>query len=369
MRRHWTLAVFLLALSVLACNAPLPRSADVPPTDTPGVTQSPVTEAPPTEPAPTESPVPEEPPPTESPVAEAPTPTFTPPATIPSITPMVACTPPACKENEVYYCPGECPGGCGTQCATPTAGPLSPPTILSFTVDPAEIGQGESVSLSWQAVGGTEAHICWVTREAILACAPGPLNPDGGTQTVAPTAPGRPGVADMTLTVSNRAGSVEAHASVTIPCAEDPLPELADQGFYGNCPYGTVVGAAAYQPFSGGYMIWLDGTRMVYALYANGRYESYPDDFREGDPESDPTIVPPDGLYQPVRGFGLVWRSNQQVRDGLGWGLAPEMAFQGWGQSYSVSGMHNSGTFIRFVDGSIILLSHFGSTWRFVDLE
>jgi hypothetical protein len=31
--------------------------------------------------------------------------------------------------------------------------------------------------------------------------------------------------------------------------------------------------------------------------------------------------------------------------------------------------MHNSGTFIRFVDGSVILLSHFGSTWRFVEFE
>ena len=358
MRRHWTLAVFLLALSVLACNAPLPREADVPPTDTPGAVQPPVTEAPPTE-APS----------TESPAAEEPTPTFTPPATTPSTTPIIMCTPPACKENEVYYCAGECPGGCGTQCATPTAGPLSPPSILSFTVDPTEIVQGESVSLSWQASGGTEAHICWVTHEAILACVPGPLDPDGGTQTVAPTAPGRPGVADMVFTVNNSAGSAETHVSVTIACAEEPLPELADQGLYGNCPYGTAVGSAAYQAFSGGTMLWFEGDRTIYVLYADGRYESYPDDFREGDPESDRAIIPPDGLYQPVRGFGLVWRTHEQVRDGLGWGLAPEMAFQGWGQSYSGSGMHNSGTFIRFVDGSVILLSHFGSTWRFVDLE
>jgi hypothetical protein len=29
-------------------------------------------------------------------------------------------------------------------------------------------------------------------------------------------------------------------------------------------------------------------------------------------------------------------------------------------------GMHNSGTFLRFIDGSVVLLSHFGGTWRFV---
>jgi hypothetical protein len=30
------------------------------------------------------------------------------------------CTPPACKQGEVTYCPDACPGGCGTQCATRT---------------------------------------------------------------------------------------------------------------------------------------------------------------------------------------------------------------------------------------------------------
>jgi hypothetical protein len=153
---------------------------------------------------------------------------------------------------------------------------------------------------------------------------------------------------------------------VTIECAEDPLPELEGQQMYANCPYGTVVGNAAYQAFDRGYMIWLEGNRTIYVLHADGWYETYADDFHEGDPESDPSIVPPDGRHQPVRGFGLVWRTHPNVRDGLGWALAPEVGFQGWGQSYSGSGMHNSGTFTKFIDGSICHLSHFGATWRFV---
>lgn len=32
------------------------------------------------------------------------------------------CTPPACAQDEMYYCPGDCPGGCGTTCATATPG-------------------------------------------------------------------------------------------------------------------------------------------------------------------------------------------------------------------------------------------------------
>jgi hypothetical protein len=313
MRRRFTFAVFLLALSVLACNVPRPGGVDVLPTDVPAVTKLVATKVYPTEP-----------PPTEPPTAEGPT-----------ATPVTQETPPT-------------------------------PAILSFTADRTAIVQGESVDLTWRATGGTEAHICWVTHEAIMACVPGPVDPDGGTETVTPTAPGRPGVADIVLTVKNSAGAAEAHVDVTIACAEDPLPALADQQLFRNCPSGTVVGNAAYQAFGGGDMIWLEGNSTIYVLYANGRYESYADDFQEGDPESDPSITPPEGLLQPVRGFGLVWRTYPAVRDGLGWALAPEEGFQGWSQSYSGLGMHNSGTFLRSTDGSVVLLSHFGATWRFV---
>jgi len=265
----------------------------------------------------------------------------------------------------VYYCPGECPGGCGTGCATPTpqTGLAAAPTIISFSADRTAIVEGESILLTWQASGGTEAAICWVTHEAILTCVQDRLNPDGGTVTITPSGPGRPGATEVTLTVRNSAGSAEARVEVTIECAENPLPELANQQVYGNCPYETVAGAAAYQPFEGGTMLWLQGSQTIYVLYANGQYETYADTFREGDPESDPALVPPAGLYQPVRGFGMVWRTNERGRDGLGWALAPEAGFQGGSQSYSGAGMHNSGTFLRSLDGTIYVLSHFGAVW------
>lgn len=55
--------------------------------------------------------------PPPSPTRLAPTPTV-----------LVMCTPPACDESEVTYCPGDCPGGCGTTCATPTPA-LAPPAF------------------------------------------------------------------------------------------------------------------------------------------------------------------------------------------------------------------------------------------------
>ena len=338
MRKPLTLATFVLILSVLACNAPQPGGTAISSTATPATAEPATAEVPPTAVPPTE------------------------PATV---TPMIMCTPPLCAANEVYYCPGDCPGGCGTGCATltPQTGLPSVPTILSFTADRTTIVQGESILLTWQASGGNEASICWVTHEAILACVQDPFDPAGGTVTITPSGPGRPGATEITLTVRNSAGSAEARVEVTIECAEDPLPELANQQMYANCPYGTVVGTAAYQPFQGGTLLWLQGNRTIYVLYASGQYETYTDTFREGDPESDPALVPPAGLYQPVRGFGLVWRTNERVRDGLGWALAPEAGFQGWSQSYSGVGMHTSGTFIRSLDGTIYGLSHFGAVW------
>jgi hypothetical protein len=54
------------------------------------------------------------------------------------------------------------------------------------------------------------------------------------------------------------------------------------------------------------------------------------DRWRPEMPESDPAIIPPAGYYQPVRGFGLVWREAYfgaagSARDRLGW--ATDQAF------------------------------------------
>ena len=293
-------------------------------------------------------------------------PTATPPSVTPVNTPFPKCTPPPCTANEVYYCAEACPGGCGTQCATPTAMAQSLPIILSFTADRTSILEGESITLSWQVTGGTEAFIQWVSREMIWSMAPGPLNPDGGMVTVTPTGDG-----DITLSVGNRAGSVEAHVQLVIACpypwapALDGPPPLAS-----GCPREAVFGNAAQQSFENGFMIWMEDEQTIYAFYYPQGTSSYPtygsfiDNFHEGDPESDPTITPPPDLYQPVRGFGLLWRLDQSVRDRLGWATAPEAGFETWMQGYSGAGMHNYYTLLQEVDGTIYHLIATGGVWE-----
>jgi photosystem II stability/assembly factor-like uncharacterized protein len=119
--------------------------------------------------------------------------------------------------------------------------------------------------------------------------------------------------------------------------------ELAWQARLG-CP--TQAGQAhplAYQPFEGGVMIW-DGAPFdqahgaeaasIYVAVNGGEWFGRPDNFYEGDPESDPALMPPQGLYQPRRGFGLLWRGEDGLRQALGWALANEVGLEGTAQPF-----------------------------------
>ncbi|HDQ71392.1 MAG TPA: hypothetical protein ENN19_04765, partial [Chloroflexi bacterium] len=213
------LVLITLVASALACNAPQPGG---PPTqapidaatDTPQLGDTPTPGDPTATLSPTLSPTPM--PPTATPVAVT---------VAPTNTPIVVCTPPPCSGNEVYYCPGECPGGCGIECATPTpsTGTATAPQILSFTANRASIVEGEEVTLSWQATGGSKATVQWVTHEAVMAYAPGPLNPNGDSVTIRPTGDGK-----ITLIVANDAGADEAEIQLTITCPHPWVEALAE---------------------------------------------------------------------------------------------------------------------------------------------
>ncbi|MFP4324290.1 MAG: hypothetical protein ACLFTK_17675, partial [Anaerolineales bacterium] len=97
----------------------------------------------------------------------------------------------------------------------------------------------------------------------------------------------------------------------------------------------------AEQLFERGRMMWLQPIREVWVLVGdeadptNGTWECYIDTFVEGMPERDPTLDPEPGTLpdtdfqgavaaQPVRGFGAIWRNNDDLREALGWAIVPE---------------------------------------------
>lgn len=134
-----------------------------------------------------------------------------------------------------------------------------------------------------------------------------------------------------------------------------------------GCPLGNppqvITLAAAVQPFQSGLMLWLQGD--IYVLYNAGqRSEYYADTFQPGlDPETSPETPPPN-LVAPVRGFLKVWSSNPAVRDGLGWGTAPEQ-----GTTATVQRFANGQMIALPVRGDILILigpANGVGTWRSV---
>ena len=115
----------------------------------------------------------------------------------------------------------------------------------------------------------------------------------------------------------------------------------------------------AFQPFEHGMMIWSNkfgwyDKPVIYVLYDTGAYQQVDDTFEDGDLESE-GLTPPAGLYEPIRGFGKVWRDVPYVSASLGWATQPE-----------VGGV---GRFQIMENGEIIWLSETGHTYVFTDAD
>ena len=116
----------------------------------------------------------------------------------------------------------------------------------------------------------------------------------------------------------------------------------------------------AQEDFQTGYMFWISSVTQIWVLLpasdtppgqapSHGQWQIFQDNFKDGQPESDPAIVPPSSnLYQPIRGFGLLWRSNNFVRGSLGWGTTPEFGL-------TTSYVYQPGPYITATPGQLTL--------------
>ena len=99
-------------------------------------------------------------------------------------------------------------------------------------------------------------------------------------------------------------------------------------------PFPTVALSqiqVAEQVFEHGRMFWIQPRSQIWVMIddgsGSGSWTIYEDTFLDGEPESDPNLTVPDGKYQPMRGFGKLWRENQSIHDALGWGVTPEFGY------------------------------------------
>lgn len=128
----------------------------------------------------------------------------------------------------------------------------------------------------------------------------------------------------------------------------------------GGCPGGEpIVTAAAEQPFEGGVMLWLEATDSIYVLTSDQRWRRFDDTWSEAQPPDDPAIVPPEGYYQPVRGFGKIWREQPDVRQDLGWALGPELGFESTIQEQEPRG--EPVLFVRVFNDQVLALTGRGT--------
>lgn len=95
-----------------------------------------------------------------------------------------------------------------------------------------------------------------------------------------------------------------------------------------GCPRAeAIITAAAHQPFEQGWLVWRQDFNLIYGLGPGQPWFSVGDTWRDGDSPYDPAIIPPADLYQPVRGFGKVWRERPGVRETFGWAMGEESGF------------------------------------------
>ncbi len=119
--------------------------------------------------------------------------------------------------------------------------------------------------------------------------------------------------------------------------------------------------SAAFQPFERGAMLWNGDSQMITVLYDDGTYQQFKDTFEEGDQEFDPSLTPPGGALQPIRGFGEVWRENQTVRNGIGWALTKESGYNGFLHHFE------KGELITTPSGTVQLIpdGEFSGIWHY----
>ncbi len=108
-------------------------------------------------------------------------------------------------------------------------------------------------------------------------------------------------------------------------------------------------------------MIWLGATNSVIVLTPDQQWRRFEDTWTEEQPESDPGIVPPDGRYQPIRGFGKVWREHPDVREKLGWALGVELGFESMYQDQLTPAGADDVTFVLTFNGQVFALTTRGA--------
>lgn len=228
-----------------------------------------------------------------------------------------------------------------------------------FTTDSEFVTPGENVTLFWSVQGAERARLYRVDEEGERLFR---WDVMGDGQITVATRDTDRDVARFLLTADIGGTEIEQLLQIPLRCVDmwffDPPPDACAAA-------PAELTTEAEQTFERGRMVWVDALDRIYVVFEDGQrpgWAMYPDEFTEGDPERDDSLAPPPGLEQPIRGFGLVWRSNPRVQERLGWALSPEVAFEGMMQADSAEPSLAT-LYLRLRDGGILALDAQINEW------
>lgn len=230
--------------------------------------------------------------------------------------------------------------------ATPPGGADAAPQILSFTVTPTTTRNlGEPITVAW-ATTGEHAELCrlvitQMNCEVVAVAGQRSVTADQNLL----------GVSAFVLQSYRGERKVQRAIYLQQQCqnrftwffAKPPVACPAD---------AALVSPAAYQHFQHGLMLWVDhgpgqADDEFYVFFDESHlradrprtYVTLRAPFQQkagASPDNRTGETPPDGLFEPVSGFGMLWRTEfvtdpvyfRDLRARLGWALAPEEGYE-----------------------------------------
>jgi hypothetical protein len=292
----------------------------------------------------------------------------------PTATPLRALTDTPIPVPTASYTPVSVPTATGTADAAPTGTADAAPTIHFFRASVKEANPGDTIVLEWESEGATDAVLYHIPPSGQLPQSGWQVNPSGAyTYTIEPD---ESNWSQFLLTVQDDSErGANANLTVKLRCPEpwffSPAPD--------ECPTTPIVSAAAEGHFERGTMIWIkepwndwvDDGGWIVVLYDDDPYRKewslHRDEWVEGAADRDPRLTPPPGLFQPVRGFGWLWRENPDIQGRLGWAIDEELGFQTILQN-TRRYKYNS-TYLRALDGNVWHLGPERSSWEKINVD
>ncbi|MBZ0306009.1 MAG: hypothetical protein K8I82_08080 [Anaerolineae bacterium] len=196
---------------------------------------------------------------------------------------------------------------------------------------------------------------------------PTPTTTDTATTTRIPTRTRTPMPSLTSTPTITLTPTITFTPSITSPPSAIPEGSCPYAWFFSpappNCPFTEVVMTqAAFQAMQNGFMIWTQSGLTIYVAFNDSRFPAWivaPDTFVESEPEVDFNLQIPQGLLQPRRGFGKLWRGDKPLQERLGWATTAELGYTASVQTDSVTGTR----YLSGPQGEIFVLLPDQSRW------